>query len=253
MSISSCLLFKPRPRLGLHGSQLGIGLSVIWQLTRPSLGIGGRCSGCPEKAINTSTNGPWYSVVSRATWSSGPRALVTSVPELLGIYPGVVARNDDPRGLGRVRVTIDSLFDDDPTFWALPMGTSSGKDRGDWDVPEVGAEVVVMFDDGNPDAPYFIRGNHAVSEVPPETDGGRINVKVMATKTYVVVMDDQGAGKMTIIHRPTGAVLEHDGATLGVTVTGTTKLSLTATGQVDITGAVVTIQGRPVIPGAGPI
>ena len=172
------------------------------------------------------------------------------MPQLGGIHPGVVENNEDPKNLGRVKVTIPNILE--PTTWALPLNQSTGEGRGTWQIPEEGAEVVVWFDNLDPDAPYYMRANHAAGEVPPETSGSP-EVSVFTSDKYIIVLDDRGLGKASIIHRVTGSILEHSGTDLSLAIQGTTKLSLTSTGLVDIRGAVVLIQGRVVSPSPMPI
>lgn len=168
-----------------------------------------------------------------------------------GPHPGSVYDNDDPRKLGRVRVRIPGIADAPATGWALPYGVGAGANRGLWAIPKPGDEVVVFFDQCDPEHPYYVSSNWGIGEVPVESEGSP-DVRVLASDLYVVVMDDRGPGRLTILHRASGNRIEHDGGSLSMTLDATTRVTITATGQVDIRGALVTIQGRPVA-GAGPI
>jgi len=76
------------------------------------------------------------------------------------IFVGVVEENNDPKRLGRCRVRVLNIFDDIPTDelpWATPWKDLSGNQ---FDLPEIGKVVGVVFDEGNPYKPEFIRADH---------------------------------------------------------------------------------------------
>ena len=84
-----------------------------------------------------------------------------------GIVIGVVADLDDPERLGRVRVKLPHLNDEvsDWSRQATPMG---GRDRGLFFRPEVGDEVLVAFEHGDPDRPVVIGSVWNADRRPPE-------------------------------------------------------------------------------------
>ena len=87
-----------------------------------------------------------------------------------GIVQAIVADLDDPERLGRIRVTFPWL-DDQPSDWARIVTPLGGKDRG-WVLrPEVGDEVVVAFEHGDPRFPYVIGGAWSAVDQPPADDG----------------------------------------------------------------------------------
>lgn len=90
------------------------------------------------------------------------------------LYQGVVTRNDDKEGLGRVRIQIPGVIEPE-TDWAFPTGTFAGgsPQRGAHAVPAVGALVDVMFVMGDPQFPKWMAGNWGVrpdtgSEMPQD-------------------------------------------------------------------------------------
>ena len=88
--------------------------------------------------------------------------------DLLGIYVGLVERNNDPEKLGRVKVRVPHVYgsvgsesgavsvNDLP--WALPLGLPAGGSAMsggmDW-LPEPGDQVCVQFLDGEPEKPVW--------------------------------------------------------------------------------------------------
>jgi uncharacterized protein involved in type VI secretion and phage assembly len=177
----------------------------------------------------------------------------------LGLFLGCVTQRDDPEQLGRVRVCIPGLIEPE-SAWAWPLGTSGGgsKDTGFFAVPEVGAEVGVLFAQGDFDAPFYLAGHWGKpgggSEVPEEARRPTPDNRVIATPTFRVELDE-GAGtrRLRLLNRKTGDQLVFDAETNTVTLEATTALTLRAIGGVAIEGAQITIGGRVVRPVADPI
>jgi phage protein D len=69
---------------------------------------------------------------------------------------GVVTNNEDPDGMGRVRVKYPTLDDQTEGWWARVASPSAGKDRGLLMMPIVGDEVLVAFEHGDLRRPYVI-------------------------------------------------------------------------------------------------
>ena len=87
-----------------------------------------------------------------------------------GIVIGVVADLDDPERLGRVRVKLPHLNDEvsDWSRQATPMG---GRDRGLFFRPEVGDEVLVACEQGDPRRTVVVGALWSKVDPPPEDDG----------------------------------------------------------------------------------
>lgn len=184
---------------------------------------------------------------------------------LLGLYVGEVVTNEDPRGLGRVRVRIPGLVEP-ASAWAWPLGMPGGgqRDRGFFFPPERGAEVGVFFKEGHVDLPYYLPANWGApggsSEVPepaksvtPVADVPK--VKVLETGNWRITLDDRPGEKSVAVieNKTTGDRLEFDGNTAGILIEGKAAVSIKAIGVVSIEGLQVVINGRPVAPGSGPI
>jgi Type VI secretion system/phage-baseplate injector OB domain/CHAP domain len=76
------------------------------------------------------------------------------------VFIGVVEDNQDPGRHGRVKVRVASVYDDIPTSdipWARPWKDLNGNQ---FNVPEVGKVVSVVFDDGDIYTPEYIYAQH---------------------------------------------------------------------------------------------
>jgi len=85
-----------------------------------------------------------------------------------GVAPGIVKEIDNK--LGRVRVNLPWLDDDNKTYWARIASFMAGKDRGSWFMPEVGDEVLLGFEMGQVDHPHVIGFIHSEEDKPPIAD-----------------------------------------------------------------------------------
>lgn len=174
-------------------------------------------------------------------------------PLLLGLEIGVVVARDDPKGLGRVRVRVPGLLEP-ASPWAWPLGAPGGgsKNRGQWWIPELGAEVGVFFKRGDPDRPYYLAANWGapggVREVPDASEEGDPDIRVIAMGPYDLVVDNregEGAAKaLRIVDTSDGEnLIEFDATTRTLTISATTAIKIQSTGQISIDGLLVTING----------
>jgi len=75
-------------------------------------------------------------------------------------YIGIVEENNDPKKLGRCRIRVIDIFDEIPTGdipWASPWKDLNGNE---FNVPEKGKVVTVIFDSGNIYKPEYIYADH---------------------------------------------------------------------------------------------
>lgn len=76
------------------------------------------------------------------------------------LYVGVVEDNKDPKHIGRVKVRVQTIFDNIPTDdipWAMPYKDVNGNQ---FNMPEVGKVVGVIFNSGTIYKPEYIYAEH---------------------------------------------------------------------------------------------
>ncbi len=179
------------------------------------------------------------------------------------LYIGEVVDREDPEGLGRVRVRIPGLVEPS-SAWAWPLGTLGGGSdrRGFFSVPEKGAEVGVLFHQGDVDHPHYLCGHwgkpESEAEVPEPVRGlakeDAPKVRAFETGRFLLLFDDrEGKEALLVKDKKSGDQIELDGKGMGITVKATSALVLKADGLVNIEGTVVQINGRVVMPGPKPI
>jgi hypothetical protein len=115
-----------------------------------------------------------------------------------GVHIGLVTNNKDPDKLGRVKVRFPWLDDMVESHWCRLATRYAGKDRGMYFVPEVGDEVLVVFELGDMNQPFIVgslwNGKDDLPE--PGHPDGKDNHKVIETRSgHRIVFDDTGGSE----------------------------------------------------------
>ncbi len=106
-----------------------------------------------------------------------------------GKYRGVVTDNDDPNGLGRIRVKVQDVLGDQESGWALPALPYAGDGVGLYLIPPVDAFVWVEFEHGEPDYPIWTGCFWLTSTTVPEEASGP-DIKLLKTDIATITIDD---------------------------------------------------------------
>ncbi|MBX3145450.1 MAG: type VI secretion system tip protein VgrG [Gemmatimonadales bacterium] len=119
----------------------------------------------------------------------------------------VVETATDPEKLGRVRVAYRWQTGDSMTGWARLAVPHAGNGRGIMFLPEVGDEVLVAFDDGDPEYPIVVGSLWNGRDLPPEaTEQNTAKRIITRSGNTIQFLDDDG--KETIeIFTPEGRCL----------------------------------------------
>lgn len=134
-----------------------------------------------------------------------------------GVVIAQVSDAKDPAKQGRVKLTFPWLSDDYVSDWARTVQPGAGKDRGAMVLPEVGDEVLVAFEQGDPQRPYVL--------------GGLFNgIDTPSTKSIEIIDSGSGAiNRRSFISRNGHRIdlLDANGKTEGITTaSGDGKLSV---------------------------
>lgn len=182
-----------------------------------------------------------------------------------GKYRGIVKYNDDPAGLGRLRLQVPSVLGIDVvTGWATPCVPYGGAaDQGVLFVPDLEAGVWVEFEEGDLEFPIWVGTYWAKPEPgsqvpkPQQADGTEADevrrpptAKIIRTgKGHTVQFEDEDGAESIIIREGVQGhlvVLDQD----GITVTDATGNSIEMTAEAMTLTAVVPFKidaaGQPV-------
>ncbi len=118
---------------------------------------------------------------------------------IYGVVVGVVTNNEDPEGLGRVKVKFPWLSDEDESDWSRMATPMAGNERGIYFLPEVDDEVLVVFEHGDVRFPYVIGALWNGQDKPPATnEDGKNNIRVIKSRSGHVIRLNDEEGKETI-------------------------------------------------------
>lgn len=181
---------------------------------------------------------------------------------LHGPQIAVVVSVDDPERRSRVQVRVvscDEADRQDAAVWARVACPFAGRDRGAFLIPDVGDEVLVLFQGGDPAHPIVVGGLWNGDSEPPASIGDEGNrLKVIRSRNGVTVtLDDQrgqerfiaetpGGQRVTLSDGP-GSVLVEDAngnsvelAAAGITVTAAARVEVKAA-QVNVSAGMVQV------------
>jgi uncharacterized protein involved in type VI secretion and phage assembly len=101
-----------------------------------------------------------------------------------GVAIGIVTNNKDDEGLGRIKVRYPWREDKQESYWARPAMPGAGKNRGFFWVPEVEDEVLLAFDKGKIEHPYYLGSLWNGKDKPPaNNDDGEDDTKLIRTRS----------------------------------------------------------------------
>jgi len=144
-----------------------------------------------------------------------------------GCVTAEVTANEDPRGRGRVRVRYRWQDQGKQTGWIRVAVAHAGASRGTIFTPEVGDEVLVAFEHGDPERPYVLGSLWNGRDVAPQTP----EVKRIVTRSgNTIQLVDTAGREMVEIFSPRGKCLIQLAADVG----GTPTLTLHSEGDLSI-------------------
>ena len=208
--------------------------------------------------------------------------LFTSVSQQKHLQPGetllvgIVTNNQDPKGLGRVKVKFPTLTEEHESYWARIVALGAGSKRGFDCLPEINDEVLVGFEHGDIHRPYVIGGMWNGIDAPPESVNdtimaGKVRLRTFETRvghTLQFVEEDKGISKTGIrvetkdghkiylndsealieIVTKGGHQIKMNDTTRSVSVHSTGDLSIKADGNMDIkANGTITVNGAMIL------
>jgi uncharacterized protein involved in type VI secretion and phage assembly len=175
-----------------------------------------------------------------------PGALFRNKPERgMGVVVGLVTNNQDPDGLGRVKVKFPWLSSNDESYWARVVAPMAGNGRGTWFLPEVDDEVLVAFEQGSIDHPYIIGSLWNGKDKPPESNSdGQNNRRTIKSRSgHTVCLDDtDGAEQIVIVDKTGKNRVVIDSSQNSLTLEAFGDITVKATGNLNLSGNEVKIE-----------
>ncbi|CAB5669491.1 Uncharacterized protein conserved in bacteria [Delftia tsuruhatensis] len=159
-----------------------------------------------------------------------------------GVTLGAVSNTEDPKGLGRVRLRLKLKGREIETDWAQIASFMAGPDCGGFFLPQPGDTALVAFADGDPSQPYVVGFLWNGAQKPPVPQNQQQDIRVIRTRQGKTVrIDDSPQGGISIVDEKGNEVLI-DSAGNRIAITSKGDLSITATGQLTMEAAGVTLK-----------
>jgi len=124
------------------------------------------------------------------------------------IQPAVVTDNDDPEKLGRVKVKFfwQTASDEHPWLRLIhPYGgkMDNGEQHGFYFMPEIGDEVMIGFENNNPDKPFVIGNLYHKNSKPDHWYHADNNIKSLRTRNgnQLIFIDEDGKEEIRILNK----------------------------------------------------
>ncbi len=146
----------------------------------------------------------------------------------------VVKENNDPEGLGRIKVQFHWQEGGETTPWIRLAASAAGSGQGYFFVPEIGDEVIVGFEQNNPSKSFVMGCVYHGKSKPEGVGDSENNSKVIKTKSgNQIFFNDKGGGEEIKIVN--GANVIH------LNLGGSGKISITSAGDIELSAANISI------------
>ena len=154
-----------------------------------------------------------------------------------GVTIAIVTNTQDPQKLGRVKVKLPLLSMTDESDWVRVLTPLAGAEQGLYCLPEVDDEVLVAFEQGDPQRPYILGALWNAGAMPPQApvtqrqlvsrSGHAIVLDDTEDAGQVEIRDRTGKNHITITSKDGSLVIEAEG---DITIKAGGKLTLSGKG-----------------------
>jgi len=118
--------------------------------------------------------------------------------------PAKVTDNDDPEGLGRIRVQFYWQAGKEKSPWIRYVSSSAGSSGGFFVIPEIGDEVMINYENAHPDKPFAIGAMYTKEGAPAGSwKDAENNIKSIRTKSgnEIILQDSGGTEEIKILNK----------------------------------------------------
>jgi len=167
-----------------------------------------------------------------------------------GVVTGVVTNNQDPDGMGRVKVRFPWLSASDESWWARLAVPMAAADAGTFFLPDVDDEVLVAFEHGDVRFPYVLGSlwhGGSPGAAPPEdnSDGKNARKTIRSRSGLTITLDDsQGAERILIADKGRKTTIVVDAAATTIALTADSDVTVVAGGKLVLKGQGIEIESQ---------
>lgn len=143
------------------------------------------------------------SIEDLVSGGAGRRTRIDQDAAPAGLVTGIVTNNEDPLGMGRVRVQFPWLDDESESCWARLVAPMAGPDRGLFCMPEIDDEVLLAFEHGDMNRGFVVGAVWNGEDAPPlatdsALDGGAVIQRAWTTRAGNRILLDDSDGDLGI-------------------------------------------------------
>jgi uncharacterized protein involved in type VI secretion and phage assembly len=162
---------------------------------------------------------------------------------------GIVTNVNDSEGLGRIKVKLPTLGDQE-TGWVRLATPMSGNTYGLFFLPEVNDTVLVAFEEGDINHPYVVGSVWNGQDKPPKQASeivaadGKVKQRIIKTRSgHIITIDDSDDAPGIEIKDKTGNnSIKLDSTNNALTIKVQGDMNIEAQGNMTLKGANVTVQ-----------
>ncbi|MCF6349475.1 MAG: phage baseplate assembly protein V [Flavobacteriaceae bacterium] len=169
---------------------------------------------------NNNENGDYYNSFEAITaeFDAYPNTNIQKFPTSQS-QTAIVVKNDDPKGLGRIKVQFPwqkSMAEMTP--WIRIVTAHAGGDKGFQFIPELKEEVLIDFEGGNAEKPYMLGSLYHGTAKPDSWKTKANDIKAIKTRSgHTIEFNDAKEGEFILITDKNGNAIKLD--TVGKTIT----------------------------------
>jgi len=157
-----------------------------------------------------------------------------------GMVIGLVTNNNDPDGMGRIKVKFPWLADNEESTWARLASPMAGQGRGFYCLPEVNDEVLLGFEHGDIHYPYIVGVLWNGKDRPPKNNSevvgqdGKVNLRMFRSRSgHQLIFDDTaGKEKIEVIDKSNNNSIVINSVENTITIKANAKITIQAGGQI---------------------
>ena len=170
--------------------------------------------------------------------------IVYGKKKITDIQAARVTDNKDPDELGRVKVAF-AWKSDDESPWLRVVTPYAGAERGWYSIPEIDDEVMVGFEQGDPDRPFVIGSVYSPVDKPPADGPNQDNdIKMFQSRAGNIIRftDTEGSEEITITQGDgkNTVTLELGGPSIAIKSEG--DISIESTKGITLKGETITLE-----------